>query len=88
MGKHGKRKGIADTKGHGFSASHQRHNRCLLFMSKSIPSCLMPLDVRNWELLDANQFCQEVDRQILSDTAMSFPQHRTSKGCITHGRHE
>lgn len=54
MDEHGEREGFVDAEGHGFSAAHQRHNRCLLLVEKSIAACIMALGVRNRVLFHAN----------------------------------
>lgn len=38
MGEHRKWEGVVDAQGHGFSAAHERHNRCLLFV-KQLVAC-------------------------------------------------
>src|SRR5438046_1140532 len=82
------REGFIDAESHGFSAAHQRHDRCLLLVAKSIAVGLMALHVRNWILLHPNHFRQEFGCQIPSDTAMGLPQGWAGNCCVAHRRHE
>jgi hypothetical protein len=61
---HGEREGFVNAEGHGFSAAHQRHNRCLLLVEKSIAACIIALDVGNRVLFDANHIGQELGRPV------------------------
>ena len=49
---HGKRESVADAKGHGFSAAHERHNGRLLFVQKLVPPRLMAEDMLYWRLFE------------------------------------
>src|SRR6201747_1466858 len=88
MDEHSQWKSFVDAEGHGFSATHQRYNRCSSLMGKTIAICMAAQDMWNFVLFSANHIRHELGRQIPSNTMMGSPQRWAGKICITNRCHE